>query len=232
VIVAAGLAGVNLFLLVSGLDLSWGPYGERVCALVGLATMAFGITALFSVGGTRFPVTGSIMAAASILIGGFCFLVVPASCRVTENARRADCKATLRCIGLACHIYADDNNEMFPPGFRELYPNYADSARLFKCPSDDSVKSHDLVDGKSAEQKTSYAYVPGLSAAMPAVMILAYDKFLKHHDKQGHESGRNVLWTDAHVEWWPAAREAEFQKLLAEQSAAVEEWRKAHPPVK
>jgi prepilin-type processing-associated H-X9-DG protein len=140
------------------------------------------------------------------------------------------CKSNLRQIGLACHIYADDNNEVLPPGFRELYPNYLDNTRFFKCPSDDSVKSSDIVDGKTAEKNGSYAYVPGLCAAMP-VMILAYDKSLKHHDKEGHESGRNVLWTDAHVEWWPAAREAEFQKLLAEQSAAVEAWRKSGKPV-
>jgi len=145
---------------------------------------------------------------------------------VRENARRANCKQTLRSIGLCCHIYADDNDDEFPENLQQFYPNYVDNAKLFSCPSHPS-SYQDFASGKVTERSSSYVLLPGRCAEMPGAFFLIYEKPENHR-----WCGFHVVYTDAHVEWWPAKREAEFQKLLAEQRTAVEEWRKAHPPVK
>ena len=146
--------------------------------------------------------------------------------RVRESARRDHCKHCLRSVGLACHIYADDNDEEFPQNWQQLYPNYVDNTRLLSCPSHPS-SYQDFASGKVTERSSSYVLLPGRCAEMPGAFFLIYEKPENHR-----WCGFHVVYTDAHVEWWPAKREAEFQKLLAEQRTAVEEWRKAHPPVK
>ena len=64
----------------------------------------------------------------------------------------------------------------------------------------------------------------GRCAAMPREFFLIYENPENHG-----WHGFHVIYIDCRAEWWPAEREAEFQKKLAEQSAAVAEWRKTHP---
>ena len=43
-------------------------------------------------------------------------MLLPALSLAKEKARRALCQSALRQLGLALHMYADDNNDRFPQG--------------------------------------------------------------------------------------------------------------------
>ncbi len=135
------------------------------------------------------------------------------------------CKSNLRQIGLACHMYADENNGEFPLGFEQLMPRCVDSNRLFECPGG---VGYDYYGKKKwgtefRADRCNYALENGMNVEMPVSLVLAYDDSPENHDGKG----RNVVFADAHVEWWPASREAEFQKKLAAQREAVKKWREA-----
>jgi len=154
-------------------------------------------------------------------VGGIVALLValmfPAVSRVRESARRATCKSNLRQIGLACHMWADDNNEKFPPDFASLVPTYIDNPKVFGCPS---VRGSGGV--AAGPDDSDYTYVPGRDAALPGDFILAYDKHTDNHRGDGF----NVLYCDAHVEWRRSAQLKEFNKLLDAQDAVVEKIKK------
>jgi len=127
-------------------------------------------------------------------------------------------------------MYADDYDEEFPPSFKELYPDYVDWAAVFWCPGvpKGSVSWQDFRGGGPiTERSSSYTYESGLRADMPSDFILAYDKSLDNHKG----AGRNVAFIDAHVERWPASREAELREKLAAQREAIDAWRKSGKPV-
>jgi prepilin-type processing-associated H-X9-DG protein len=147
---------------------------------------------------------GIVAAVGLVIFAVLLGLLLPAMSRVRESARRASCKSNLRQIGLACHMWADDNNEKFPPDLKSLVPNYVDNPRIYKCPSDRSGSG-------------SYTYLPGRDAAMPGDFFLAHDKDMTNH--QG--GGFNVLFCDAHVEWYGKSRLGTFERLLGAQEKAV-----------
>ena len=56
-----------------------------------------------------------VIAIIAILAG----LLLPTLANAREKAHRASCQSSLRQLGLACHMYADDNNQKLPPGTRD-----------------------------------------------------------------------------------------------------------------
>ncbi len=158
---------------------------------------------------------GQAVAVGGILVG----LMLPAVTRVRESARRATCKSNLRQLGLAIHMWADDNDEKFPPtaNLKLLVPNYIDNPKVFKCPSG-HASYMDFVKGKVTARSSSYVYLPGRAATTPGWVIIAYGKL------ENHKVGRNVLYADAHVEWRRAGRR--FDRELAAQNKAFAHWRK------
>ncbi len=46
-------------------------------------------------------------------------LLLPTLSAAKEKARRANCQSALRQLGLACHMYGDDNKQKLPPGVRD-----------------------------------------------------------------------------------------------------------------
>mgnify|MGYP000887007776 CR=1 FL=1 len=161
-------------------------------------------------------------------IGALSFLalaLLPKGKVVRTRSPRAHCQSNLRQIGLAANGYAEDFGGAFPPSLGELYPIYVCNARVFVCPKVDPGRWKGVSDGDVAA-RSDYAFVPGLAATMPGGFILAHDKSLENHDGEG----RNVVFVDAHVEWWPAKREAEFERRLALQNEAVARWRASGRP--
>ncbi|MBU4488461.1 MAG: prepilin-type N-terminal cleavage/methylation domain-containing protein [Candidatus Omnitrophica bacterium] len=76
------------------------------------------------------------------IIGVIAALLVPALGRARESARTAMCANNLRQIGLAMHMYADDNNSSLPPyaigadyWFATFLSSYLDNQSVFKCPN-------------------------------------------------------------------------------------------------
>ncbi len=171
-----------------------------------------------SVSPRQFWTRGMVRATALVCLSGCgLFLLNQLRPRVRESCCAATCKSNLRQIGLAIHMYADDHKEYFPPDFKALCPYYIDNPKVFKCPRGHATYQDFKPGGTIRPSSTSYAYVPGLKATAPGHVILAYDKVTSDHDGLG----RNVVFTDAHVEWWPNDSPVNFWEYLAEQMLAV-----------
>jgi hypothetical protein len=140
-----------------------------------------------------------------------------------ENARRANCKQTLRAIGLCCHIYSDDNDGEFPQNWQQLYPNYVDE-RILSCPSRPCVFVRDFVSGTATERSSSYILLPGRWSELPGDFFLIYEKPANHQGPQGR--GFHVVDAADRVQWWPAADADKFFAELKAQEAQLPELRK------
>jgi hypothetical protein len=160
-----------------------------------------------------------LVAGLAVMVGA-AVIGIPWVRGVREDARRDNCVSNIGLLGIACHLYADDNDENFPENWQQLYPNYADSLRLFSCPSRPCVFVRDFVSGTATERSSSYILLPGRWPALPGNFFLTYEKFGNHHQ------GFHVVYVNAHDEWWPVSRKAEFQRELADQEAQLPELRK------
>jgi prepilin-type processing-associated H-X9-DG protein len=123
-------------------------------------------------------------------------MMLPALNTAREKARRVSCLSNLKQIGLACHVYADKHDGKFPPYLDVLFPDYLPDKKVLICPS----ASH---EGKSGS--SDYVYAAG-GTTKAKDQILAYDNTGNHRGV-----GRNVLFTDGHVEWM---MESTFQQRL------------------
>jgi prepilin-type N-terminal cleavage/methylation domain-containing protein/prepilin-type processing-associated H-X9-DG protein len=80
------------------------------------------------------------------VIGVLAAIMLPAMAAAREAARRKSCISNLKQVGLALHIYAEENANKFPPTDDQhlvlmfegsmMYPEYISDAMLLACPSD------------------------------------------------------------------------------------------------
>src|SRR3990172_461895 len=89
------------------------------------------------------------------IIGILAGILLPALGRARESARRTQCASNLKQIGMAMHMYANENSETFPTGgaagtipsasdtadkerqsLGKLYDTYITDRKIFRCPSD------------------------------------------------------------------------------------------------
>ncbi len=108
-------------------------------------------------------------------------IVLPSLSRAREQSKRVVSASNLRGIGVACMIYANDNQEKFPPSLDALIESGEVTEQMLHSPRDPT-------GGRS------FVYLDGQSAAGDARNVLAYEKLIDYE-------GTNVLFCDSHTEW-------------------------------
>ena len=145
-------------------------------------------------------------------------ILLPSLNRAREQANRVKSAANLRQIGMAVHIYANENKGKFPDDLSatigELTPTVFANPRK----SDPAPVGLEEAEQKAwILQNSDYEYVgKGLTYTAGADVVVAYEK------PDGLSDGINVLFADAHVEWMPMAQAME----------TIEKSRKAKPAAK
>lgn len=156
------------------------------------------------------------------IIGILAGILLPALSRARESARRIACASNLKQIGLAIHMYSNDNAEAFPTdgatGFQslgKLFDAYLSDRKVFRCTSDAGVNDS-LTDkatnvlSLSATDITkfgiascSYGYDDKHKATDDPGVAIAADALgagVTLSDNHA-QKGQNVLYIDGHVEW-------------------------------
>ena len=109
-------------------------------------------------------------------------VAMPALARAREQARQAVSMSNLKQIGLALHMYADDNGGVFPPDLQGMQ-KYLGSPKALESPR----KPKDFAG-------PSYIYVSGQTGDMDAHNMVAYENPEFAKDRVC------VLFLDGHVE--------------------------------
>ena len=133
------------------------------------------------------------------IIGTLAAILLPALARAREAARRASCLNNLSQIGIAMHMYAQENDGQLPwsggggnaDALMDFASEYVRDSKVFFCPSDTLAgeANDDLyaprtntVLGKGRSYRTSYEYfgaytsqpirVPALPNPIPKVPVM------------------------------------------------------------
>lgn len=124
-------------------------------------------------------------------------ILLPSLTRARELAKRAVCAANLRGIGQACHIYANDHGENFPPDLEDLITAKIIVPKMLICPDSplDEAQVTAILAGES-NQKLPYRYIDKQTTAGDVRNVLIYEDLDVHNGEGG-----NVLFVDAHVEF-------------------------------
>jgi len=137
---------------------------------------------------------------AVFIVGGFFFIagMVPSLSEAQEKAKIASCTINLKQIGLALHMYASDNDDIFPDSLAGLYPKYISSPRVFYCPGEyyvGGICGENLAPDTFDPSKISYTYTSGLTAKADPGEVIVADKSSSNH------KGKvlNILYIDGHV---------------------------------
>ena len=83
---------------------------------------------------------------------------------VTQKGKATKSLAQAKQIGLACKMYAADNDGKFPPDLNALTPTYLSKGKVFVSPF-------------APDESVGYTYHPGLTDTAPPGTILLEDKF-------------------------------------------------------
>ena len=161
-------------------------------------------------------------------------MLLPALARAREQARRGVCISNLKQIGLACHMYAQDFEELFPIFSASAKPEncyncltgaigtivYIKDPGIFICPSSADTKST-TTTLSDTDADCSYAYAAGLNEQDKDESVLAADRIDSQGGTSGSEwdegatltmatadnhgeDGINALYIDGHVAWVPS----------------------------
>ncbi|NLH18025.1 MAG: hypothetical protein GX455_15730 [Phycisphaerae bacterium] len=129
--------------------------------------------------GSGLEATGSVAGGAAAL-----GILMPALNKTKTIAQRVVAGTNLKAIGTACHIYANDHQDKFPPNLEALIEECDLSPKSLESPR--KPKNH---------SGPSYIYIEGQTTSNPIGNILAYEDpaFIK-------DGMVNVLFIDGHSE--------------------------------
>ena len=117
--------------------------------------------------------------------------------RSAERANKAVCAGNLKDIAMALDMYAQDNDNAYPPpdNWVKSCAEYVNSLESFTCPSDKNIR---LKKKKGITNIVSYWYIQ--PSGDDASEFVAGDRmfwtFLGNHD-----DGGNIVFRDTHTEW-------------------------------
>lgn len=122
-------------------------------------------------------------------------IFMPVFAQSREKARGSQCQSNLQQIGVALHVYAQDNFGKFPPKDDQLGPLYlyVQDLSIFACPTDVGAQVT-LRNGKLIGQ--SYDYRGGLATDDDPKIAIASDP-----SRINHNSGVNFMFLDGHVKF-------------------------------
>jgi len=123
-------------------------------------------------------------------------IMMPALAKARTQAVRVVSMNNLKQIGLACIMYADDHNGVFPPSLQSLVDGGFLQAKVLQSPRK-----------PSPEGKPFYVYVSGQTTKMDPQNILVYE------DPEQATDGVNAVFMDGHVEF---IKHEAFRKRLEE----------------
>ena len=121
-------------------------------------------------------------------------ILLPSLSRARHLAKRSVSAANLHGIAISCMIYANDNDEKFPPDLETLVQDGSITRKQLKAPND-------------AYEGVSYVYIAGQTRDSDSRNVLA-------HERRGLNDGEgvNVAFVDGHVEFM---KMREFGRVLA-----------------
>lgn len=189
-------------------------------APLGLVALIMGIVGITKTSGEKMRGLGFAIAGTSLgvigLIGG-CLLIgilLPAVGAARQTARQTamqlKSQTQLRSIGLGMHVYATQNNDLFPP-VDQTFDILLEQGLL-----ETEILISPLEDGD------------GVSYILTGVPELTFDarEIMAYEDPKHLANGVNVLFGDSHVEM--VSHEV-FEQMLAEQEARMQAERNAQP---
>jgi prepilin-type processing-associated H-X9-DG protein len=130
--------------------------------------------------GGSLPAGDPVIATASVAT--LTSILLPSLSRARELSKRVVVAANLKGIGTCCKIYANENEDRYPPSLQTLIESGDISPRMLQSPrvGDPDTPNH-------------YVYIPGHTEAGDSRLIVAYE------NPAYVEEGINILYLDGHV---------------------------------
>ena len=152
-------------------------------------------------------------------------VLFPAMIKNGEIRKSAMCLSNLKQIGLAFHMYSQDNEGKFPAdagssnvtleGSLELLKGYLDDPEVFICPISSDTAADSITNLHPVAEHCSYAFFLGLYKTADTNWAIVFDDCANACDGQSQatneielaaadnhgQDGVNILYVDGHVKW-------------------------------